>query len=86
MKNFLASNFCSEHKIMDVEEKEKEEEEEAKAAKVEKAEKVVVVVAYSNHTIRQITVVAERATAERPNTLLANCATRMATISLIVRS
>ena len=86
MEIFHASNFGKERKIMGVEEKEKEEEEEAKAAKVEKAEKVVVVVACSNHTICQITVVAKRATAERLNTLLANCATRMVTISLIART
>ncbi len=46
---------------------EKEKEGEAKEAKVAK---VVVAVACNNHAIRQITVVAERAIAERPNTLL----------------
>jgi len=84
MAFFLGSNFGSEHKIMAVVEKEKMEE--VKVAKVEKAEKVVVVAACNNHIIRQITVVAERATAKRPNMLLASCATRMATIFPIARS
>ena len=81
MEIFLASNFGSDHKIMAVVEKEKMEE-----VKVAKVEKVVVVAACNNHIIRQITVVAERATAERPNMLLASCATRMATIFPIARS
>ena len=78
MEIFLASNIGSDHKIMAVVEKEKVEE-----AKVEKAEKVVVAAECNN---RQITVVAERATVERPNTSLANCATRMGTTSPIARS
>lgn len=81
MEIFLASNIGSDHKIMAVVEKEKVEE--AKEAKVEKAEKVVVAAECNN---RQITVVAERATVERPNTSLANCATRMGTTSPIARS
>ena len=81
MEIFLASNIGSDHKIMAVVEKEKVEE--AKEAKEEKAEKVVVAAACNN---RQITVVAERATVERPNTSLANCATRMGTTSPIARS
>ena len=78
---FLASNIGSDHKIMAVVEKEKVEE--AKEAKVEKAEKVVVVAECNN---RQITMVAERATVERPTTSLANCATRMGTTSPIARN
>ena len=64
---------------------EKETVKEGVAKEME-AEKVVVVAACNILTIRQVTVTAEKETFERPNTLPANCVTRLVTISLIVRS